>query len=366
MGLHLRVKRVVFNGKFTSVKHRTGVHRVAGEILHALDDLLAEEQARLGMEWVLMCPPGADPLPQFRNIRTQVAGSMSDKYWEQFELPWLARKGLVVSLCNNSPLLTRAAIVMMHDAQAFSTPASYTKSFVSFYRFAMPRIGRSASKILTVSEFSKSELVKYGIAEPEKIQVVPNGVDHVMKWGRDDTVLDRVALGGRPFVVAFANRGRHKNVDILLEAFRSPKLAGVALVLVGGPEPSAPLQACSNVLTVAHPTDAQLASLYESAVCLAFPSLTEGFGLPPLEAMSVSCPVVAAPCGALPEVCGASAVYADPHDPSAWADAISSLVEESSADRKARCDIGRDHARAFTWERSASAVYDVIRNALTS
>jgi glycosyltransferase involved in cell wall biosynthesis len=90
----------------------------------------------------------------------------------------------------------------------------------------------------------------------------------------------------------------------------------------------------------------------EDALCLAFPSTTEGFGLPPLEAMLLGCPAIVAPCGALPEVCGAAALYAGPDDAMAWVAAIRRLADEPD-ERSTFSQIARDHARQFTWRKAA-------------
>ena len=97
-----------------------------------------------------------------------------------------------------------------------------------------------------------------------------------------------------------------------------------------------------------------------SALCFAMPSLTEGFGLPPLEAMALGCPAVVAPCGALPEVCGDAALYAAPDQPGQWQAAITSLAADPAL-RARLAGRGREHAQAMTWERAGDTLMDVLR-----
>jgi glycosyltransferase involved in cell wall biosynthesis len=119
-----------------------------------------------------------------------------------------------------------------------------------------------------------------------------------------------------------------------------------------------------NVVFAGRVSDGELRALLESAACLAFPSTTEGFGLPPLEAMLLGCPAVVAPCGALPEVCGDSVVYVDPHDDAGWAEAIGAYVQDGRMRTRAAAR-GRHHASRYTWRRSAERLLTVIDDVLS-
>ena len=351
---------VTLNGKFLTAAP-TGVHRVATELLSAADRHRALHSGPQD-PWRLLTPnrPRADL--QLTTIRTEARGLTSWQPWEQFELPLLAKGSLLVSLCNLGPLLSNRQVVMMHDAQVFSSPASYSSKFRAWYRFAQPILGRRAEAVLTVSEFSKSQLLHYGVVDrEEKIFVVYNGVDHLsathpLKAGSE-------ARRTRPFVLGLANTQTHKNISLLLQAFTDPRLTDIELVLVGkatradflalGQPPPA------NVTFAGPVSDDELRSLYRQALCLAFPSTTEGFGLPPLEAMAAGCPALVAPCGALPEVCGGAALYAPPDDARSWSDQILLLAAGGEA-RRALISLGLAQAERFTWGRSAKRLLEVI------
>lgn len=313
--------------------------------------------------WSLLAPRDAQRTLPLQTISQRRAGLTTWQPWEQLDLPMLARGAPLLNLCNLGPIAHPASVVMMHDAQVFSSPESYSRKFQLLYRTLQPKIGRTALRILTVSHFSKDQLAHYGVASPEKIEVVPNGCDHLLTVTPDRAIARELVLDGRPFVVALANTQKHKNISVLLQAFSHPSLSDVRLVLVGKADKAAFEQAgCTvpdTVLFAGSVSDAGFRALYEGAVCLAFPSTTEGFGLPPLEAMSLGCPVIAAPCGALPEVCGTAALYAPPEDPSSWAASIITLLDDAQT-RTRLSEAGRLQAAGYTWAGSARKLLDVI------
>ena len=154
-----------------------------------------------------------------------------------------------------------------------------------------------------------------------------------------------------------------KNIGVLAKAFSSPAAAAFTLVLVGRDDAKAfagagcPLP--PNVVLAGRLPDGELRALYEGAVCLAAPSLLEGFGLMPAEAMSLGCPVVASPRAALPEVCGEAAAYADPHDPDAWLAQIRRFAEDGEA-RAAAIEASVRRAAGMRWSDSARALLALI------
>jgi glycosyltransferase involved in cell wall biosynthesis len=356
---------VVFNGKFLSAQP-TGVHRVADELIRHVDSALAA-RPDLASErrWDLVKPRDARRSMAMSVVRERTAGLLTWQAWEQFELPWLTRGATLVNLCNLAPVVARDSVTMIHDAQVFITPESYGKAFAAWYRFALPAIGRSSRMILTVSDYSRRMLAEYGVAPAEKIAVVHNGVDHLNAITPDPLIVDQLALPPGRFIVALANTQKHKNIRLLLETMARPAMAAVPLVLIGrsGPDDfaQAGLNVPANVVFAGAVSDGQMRGLIEAAGCLAFPSTTEGFGLPPLEAMSLGCPVVAAPCGALPEVCGDAALYGEPDDPAAWESHMLSLLE-SSGERANRTRLGRLQAAKFSWARSAERLLELVRN----
>ena len=346
---------IYINGRFLA-SPRTGVQRVGEQLIRAIDRAIAMNPAHGTFE--LLEPGRANRGLVLDLIRSTRFGRLPPMLWEQITLPWRSRRGLSLNLCNVGPLAKRQAVTMIHDAQVYTTPQSYSKPFRLWYRFIQPLLGKRHRLILTVSEFSKGQLASWGVAPPDKIKVIYNGVDHVLDFGRDDTALTGAALDPGRYVLGLASLQPHKNVQILLKAW-AQRTDDVRLALFGHVDQAAfeatfgPLP--ENVVLLGRVSDAQLRSLLEQALCYVCPSTTEGFGLPVLEAMTLGCPAVVAPCGALPEVCGDAVVYADPNDADAWSDAVTRLTDEP----RARADLvaaGRIQAAPFSWANAAATL----------
>ena len=356
----------MLNGKFLS-SAPTGVHRVADEIIHAVDGLLAEHDALAErFQFELLTPSDAVRSPVLRHIPVRACGRFTRRAWEQYDLPRHAAGRLVVSLCNLGPVASRNAVTMIHDAQVYSAPTSYKWAFRAWYKLVLPMLGRRHRAVMTVSEFSRAELARFAITRPEKVRVVLNGVDHMRRIVPSRTARTRYGLADRPYVMALASLQAHKNVKVLLKAFSSRSDSGPILVLYGSTTrrdfERAGHVVPEGVRFVGRVDDEDMSALLRDAHCLAFPSLTEGFGLPPLEAMWMGCPVVAAPCGALPEVCGDAALYAAPDDPDAWRRAFDSLrLVPGLRERLVAGGVAR--SRTFTWRRAGEATLDVLTEA---
>jgi glycosyltransferase involved in cell wall biosynthesis len=361
-------KTIAFNGKFFGAAP-TGVHRVAEQLVAATDALISG-QAGNGMDYAVVVRDRV-AVPCYRNIscarEKPWARGMHRIAWEQCYLPLARRRDFILNLCNLGPLFHRDSATMIHDAQMYSAPESYPLPLRLWYKSLYFFIGRRHRIILTVSEFSKRELIRYGVATADKIFVVHNGCDHVLRITPDERLFAALGLERRRYVLALANTQKHKNIGVLLKAFADAELSEVELVLFGDAR-AADFENLGhvvppNVRFTGRVTDPELVGLMVNAGALAFPSLTEGFGLPPLEAMALGCPVVVAPFGALPEVCGNAALYADPFSPDAWRRHIRSALDDTAV-RQSLISAGRRQAEGFTWKQAARNLFDTV-NAVT-
>lgn len=352
--------QVAINGKFLGANF-TAVHRVAAELVAGMDRL-RQQGVHGDIDAEVIRIAGFPEPPPFATFPFRAIGPLKGQPWEQLELPLAARGRLLVNLCNLAPVAASRAITLIHDAQVFSAPDSYSWAFAAWYR-AIYRANGHRHVIATISEFSRNELVRFGVADRDNIHVISNGVDHMLRQPADMGVIERLGLRGQPFVLAIANAQPHKNVRVLLRAFQRPELAGVRLVLFGAAGPEAFVDAGEEIpagtLFAGRVSDAELRALMETALCTAFPSRTEGFGMPPLEGMLLGAPAVISPCGALPEVCGDSALLADPDAPESWSRRILDLAGDEGL-RRGVSMAGIVHASAFTWDRASRTLLDLV------
>ena len=352
-------RSVVFNGRFLK-SPQSGVQRVAGRLILAVDEMLSGRADPANVS--VFTPPGAPALP-LRAILSKTIGRRGGQIWEQMELPVAASGSALINLCNAAPLLADSHLTMIHDAQVFESPGSYSRAFSAWYRFCLPRIARRARRVLTVSNYSKNKLVEYGVAEADHIAVIPNGVDHMLQTAPDPDALARLGLAPHRYVVLFGAYQAHKNLDFALRLFAKGALGEVKLVVVGAvdwaevkarydldPDPS--------ILLAGRQTDESIRSLLESAAFMICPSTTEGFGLPPMEAMILGCPAIVSRAGALPEVCGDAALYAEVGDADGWRHAITTLWNDGPD--PTRRDRARHRAGEFTWRRAAERLWTLV------
>ena len=310
----------------------------------------------------LVVPPGAERKPTVSKIAICRTAVGSGHAWDQFVFPWYAGEG-ALSLCNFGPLLMRNSIVCIHDANVFIQPESYSRSFALAYRALLPWVGKRAGRVATVSQFSADMLVKYGICRPEKIFIAPNGHEHALRWDARRAKNPLIGALKRPYVLLLGSRARHKNVDVILGQAQGLDEAGIDVVVAGeGSSVFAPgglLERHANIHYAGYVLEDDLAALYERAVCLVFPSKTEGFGIPLLEAMARGCPVISSNAASLVEVGGDAAVYVDPDDGYGWRNAITGLLRNEGL-RASMAVRGRSRAVMFSWRRSGLLYLDEI------
>jgi glycosyltransferase involved in cell wall biosynthesis len=138
--------------------------------------------------------------------------------WEQLELPRYTRRHLLLNLCNAAPLRKRKQIVTIHDAAVFSMPESYSFGFRNFYRYMLPALGKSAAKILTVSNFSKGQLQHYCHIAEAKLRVTYEGHEHVLATPGDKSILSKHGLTDKPYLLAVSSMSPSKNFAVLARA----------------------------------------------------------------------------------------------------------------------------------------------------
>jgi glycosyltransferase involved in cell wall biosynthesis len=284
--------------------------------------------------------------------------------WEQAALPVLAaRAGLLYSPANLAPVLHPRNAVVIHDAAALRHPEAYSPAYAAYQRRLLPALARRARVLITVSEFARGELVELLGAAPERIAVIPEGVDErFFAAGWDARLQARYGLSERAYVLSVGTVSERKNLAVLERAAAALRDRGIALVLAGSDRGY--LRGASGALQrLGYVPDEDLPAVYAGALAVVVPSRYEGFGLPCLEAMAAGVPVVAAAAGALPETVGEAGLLVEPDRPEDFATALRELATDASL-RANLVDAGRLRAARFTWSATAALTDAVIAEAL--
>ncbi|MFC4708884.1 glycosyltransferase family 4 protein [Paraburkholderia caffeinitolerans] len=376
-----QARPLVINGRFLG-RRATGVDRFAFETVRAIDELMAaRDPAVAGLRAEIVVPAAlADMTNPFAHVQLRASGKGGGLRWEQFALPQAVRGGLLLNLCNSGPLLYRSQVTVLHDAAPARVPDSYSRSFVAWYRLMAPSIGRIARRVITVSEFSRRELCEAYRIPFAKIGVVYESGEHMLRMrgagdareaGPDmhdapDAGVDAVAetlRQTRPFVLAVGSLNRHKNFQLVAEAAQRIRDAQFDIVVVGGGD--ARVYGASGgalpgfVKHLGYVSDEALVSLYRRAACFVYPSRYEGFGLPPVEALALGCPVIASRLPSVVEACGDAVLYTSPDDPAE----LAALLERVTADAALRETLrarGRERTAALTWRATAVKLIEEI------
>ena len=346
----------VINGRFLA-QPVTGVQRYAIEVVSALDSALdAEPGLRSKYSFEVLSTRNGRGKAVWSHIPVRTVGRRTGHLWEQTELPRYLHGRLLIGLANTGPIRVSRQIATIHDASIRAAPAGYSLSFRLWYRFVIRNLGKAARRIVTDSHFSRDELHRWFDISTGKITIIPLGADHILRQPADYAVVDRRSLTERPFVLTAGSLNPNKNLGALFETAAQLNERGVDLLVAGGANErvfgSMNWAFPPNVRYLGYVSDAELRALYERAICFVFPSMYEGFGLPPLEAMTCGCPVVTSNAASLPEVCGEAACYADPNDPQDIARRVMEIVSEAGAQTRLR-RLGKERAASYSWAETA-------------
>jgi glycosyltransferase involved in cell wall biosynthesis len=337
-------------------------------------------------EYVLLCRPEDGDLastlgPNFRSV---VERSPAYSVREQFRIPLdLRRERADLFHAPHyvlPPMTPCRSVVTIHDCIHLRFP-QYLPSRIgyAYARASLWAATHRASRVLTVSEASKKDILAYfGIPE-QKIDVIYNAIDERFNEppaaDHIERVKERYQLND-PFVLYAGNIKPHKNLERVIEAFhmfRRPGFEQVKLLIIGDEITKYAtlrravhrLKLHKHVRFFGFVPDETLAALYRLAAVFVFPSLYEGFGLPPLEAMASGAPVITSNVSSLPEVVGDAALLVDPYDPEAIADAMRRVMSDDELRRQLK-ERGHIRARHFSWDRSVRRVHEIYQEILST
>lgn len=349
---------------------RTGVGHYAGALLEAL------ETADPSLEVSLFAVGRQRDALEARHVRRlRVPARLAASGWDR--IPWVPGEALIgrVDVVHGTnfwvpPLRRRNGVVTIHDLTFLLYPEFCTPP-VRRYRWILPNVLQRCRVVITPSATVADQVAAELGVERERIVVTPEGVRagaRALGSGDDPGANpgDGPGDGPRPgstsrYVLFVGTQEPRKNLDRLIRAFAELRDLDVHLVLAGpagwgGGNPldlAASLGIAGKVQAVGYLPDRELALLLAGARVFAFPSLYEGFGLPPLEAMAAGVPVVAAAAGSLPEVLGDAPIWCDPLDVASIADALRRAVTDEAVRAEAVAR-GRLQAARYTWEVTAA------------
>ena len=349
------MKTLYINGKFL-LQRTTGVERFSHGLVRSLDESLVRHPAANRV--VLLTPPTA-PILSLQVVKQKVCGGVFGSLvaWEQISLPLASRDGTLLCLSGSAPLLVRNIVSTIHDAALYKYPEAYSWQFVAWYRLLFRVLSKKAALLFTVSSNSASELTKYlpGI----EFKLVPNSAEHILSNPADINVLALLGITAKQYLLAVGSRNPTKNLSALIEAYSQARsVLKVPLIIVGESNRSVfssgvpSDEGIPGVIFAGGVSDAALRALYENALAFVFPSLYEGFGIPPLEAMLCGCPVVASHAASIPEVCADAAIYFDPVSVDDIARALKSITSNALL-REDLVGKGRKRSVQFNWANSA-------------
>lgn len=360
------MRQIYINGRFLT-QPLSGVQRYARQLAKALDQWLEEDAAlrdQLG-EVKVWYPAGSEltERPDWKHLKLTSLKGLSGHGWEQISLARQARDGFLISPCGSGPLICRHQLLIIHDANIWDFPEAFSKPYRLFHKTMRPLLARRVSHLGTVSQFSAHELSRCLGLKDSRFEVIYNSAEHIMAVEDAPEILQRHGLEPDRYLFAAGNQSPNKNINRLVEALdqmgdRAPTLA-VAGGYTSGVSRNT-LQQSGKIRLLGRVSDEELKTLYANASAFVWPSLYEGFGIPPLEAMMLGTPVLSSSTTAMPEVLGDAVTYFNPNNVDDIARAIEAFSRLTREDKQRLSQTGREQAQSYSWSRSARQMINLI------
>lgn len=346
------MKKYIINGKFMADR-MMGIVRYARELTKALDRLITDSDGI-----IMLIPTDAYDVPKLKNIRIEKCGKHTGIKWEQIDLRKYMRRHRefrCINFCNTVPLFIRPGITTIHDIMYKVNPSHYTtlRNRISrnWHMFQYWYITRHEKCILTVSEFSKADIEKHYDKAIGKIQVIPNAWQHVLAYRESTDWKEKYPfLNGKEYYFSLATLSKNKNGKWIIESAKHNPDSIYAIA--GKYYETESLNLPENVYMLGFVSDEDSCALIRNCKAFIFPSLYEGFGLPPLEALALGARVITSEVTSLPEVLGDSVYYISPFN--ADIDIDSLLDTEIAASEGV--------LKKYSWDNSADKLLSILRS----
>lgn len=317
---------ILINGNFLC-RNLTGIERFAFETLKELDCLLNGGD-KPNVNFSILVPANARSIPSYKNISIITSEKEIHGFpkWDliEFKKQCKKRNAIALGFSNTAPLGKMCGYEFIHDIYAADCPEDFSglkDKLVRIYSLLnYGNIARNARHIFTVSNFSRNQIVSRYRCSESRISVIPNGWDHFKSIAEDDSIFDRFTkLEKGKFYFTLGSLSKRKNlVWIARHAEKNPEeIFAVSGKAISGlvPEELEVLKNLGNVVLLGYVKDEEVKSLMKNCRAFIFPSYYEGFGIPPLEALSVGTPIIVSRDASLGEIYGSCAHYIDSSNP---------------------------------------------------
>jgi len=375
---------IAVDGYEANAKERVGIGRYAFEILHNIYKVVKNQsEIKYNFRIYLPEPPGPD-MPKKNSWWTyKVRGPK--KFWTLVGLPWQIKNDTVKPDIIFSPthycprFIDIAKVISVMDLSYLKYPEMFRPADIYKLTNWTRNSIKNAAQILTISKFSRNAIIKAYSIDAKKVSVTYPGFS-MIKRSKNIDVSKKYGIE-KNFILAVGTLQPRKNFEKLIEAFaifteknRQP-FGKLGLVIIGKKgwkyetilEAPGRLGISGSVHFLDYIPDSDLPSFYMRALCFCLPSFYEGFGLPVLEAMAYSCPVVVSNVSSLPEIAAEAGIYVDPEDSESIARGLLTAVRQRNLMQgKMRIRKGLERVDLFTWEKAARQTLDILESTIAS
>lgn len=357
---------ILINGNFMC-RNVTGIERLSWQILKNIDEMIESKEIPREARIALYVPANAadfHQIPAYKNLKLIQSDKPIHSFpvWDLFTFASACKKHKAVALnfSNTAPLGKRCGISYIHDIYAADFPqdfSTFRDKLVALYsKFCYRNIAKNALKIVTVSRFSKNRIAQRFKVSENKIFITGSSWDHFKTIEADNSILDKISVKPKEYFFTLGSLSKRKNLVWIADYAKNHSddifvISGKAISGLVPPELEI-LKNLKNVILVGYVTDSQIKALMKNCLAFVFPSYYEGFGLPPLEALSCGAKVVCSNAASIPEICSSCVNYIDPKNTNCD---LKKIIENpvSPAD---------EILEKYTYKNAAKKLYEIIKD----